>query len=145
MSTGFITTAIVLIIGYVIVTRVIGLAFRLAVPVVLIIVLGGAGVLSGLMPDHAPGRYPADRPTHYEEAQHRLGGDIGDLRLRDIADMAVDAARLVLKGSLALLNSLSERESAPEPRWADQRRGEAYETLPYSEDDLRQRETRQNW
>ena len=38
MSTGIIATAIVLIIGYVIVSRIIGLAFRLVVPLVLLVV-----------------------------------------------------------------------------------------------------------
>ena len=44
MSTGIIATAIVLIIGYVIVSRLVGLAFRLVVPLVLLVILGGAGI-----------------------------------------------------------------------------------------------------
>ncbi|MDG2571223.1 hypothetical protein P7L87_27085, partial [Vibrio parahaemolyticus] len=54
MSTGFTATAIVLIIGYVIVSRIIGLAFRLVVPLVLLVILGGAGVFSNLIPERAP-------------------------------------------------------------------------------------------
>src|SRR3712207_3674364 len=95
LSTGIVVTAIVLIIGYIIVSRIVGLAFRLVVPLVLLVLLGGAGVVSGLMPERA-----ADPYAPYGEAQHRLGADIGDLRLRDIADMAVDAVRSVLRGSL---------------------------------------------
>jgi hypothetical protein len=56
LSIGIIATAIVLIIGYVIVSRLVGLAFRLVVPLVLLIILGGAGVFSGLLPE----RHPAD-------------------------------------------------------------------------------------
>lgn len=41
MSTGIIATAIILIIGYLIVSKIVGLAFRLVVPLVLLVVLGG--------------------------------------------------------------------------------------------------------
>jgi hypothetical protein len=108
LSIGIIATAIVLIIGYVIVSRLVGLAFRLMIPLVLLIILGGAGVFSGLMPE----RPPADSYAPYGQAQHRSEADIGDLRLRDVADIAVDTIRSVLQGSLALLNGVSE----PEPR-----------------------------
>src|SRR5690349_12788114 len=54
VSTGIITTAIVLIVGYVIISRVIGLAFRFVVPLVLVAILAGAGVFSNLMPDRGP-------------------------------------------------------------------------------------------
>ncbi len=110
MSTGIIATAIVLIISYVIVSRIVGLAFRLVIPLVLLVILGGAGVFSGLMPE----RSPADPYAPYGQAQHRPA-DISDLRLRDITDMAVDAVRSVLRGSLALLNGISEPEPRREP------------------------------
>ena len=61
MSAGFITTAIILVVGYVILSKVIGLAFRLVIPLVLILVLGGAGALSDLLPE----RYPDDQSTPY--------------------------------------------------------------------------------
>ena len=76
-STGIIATAFILIVGYVIVSKIVGLAFRLVVPLVLLVMLGGDGVFSGL----APERSPADQNAPY--------GDIGDLRLRDIADAAL--------------------------------------------------------
>ncbi len=53
MSTGIVATAIVLIIGYVIVSTIIGLAFRLVVPLALLVFFGGARVVSDLMPEHA--------------------------------------------------------------------------------------------
>jgi hypothetical protein len=129
LSAGFITTAIILVVGYVILSKVIGLAFRLVIPVVMILVLGGAGALSGLLPDRAPERYPADQSMPYTRAQERPG-DIGDLRLRDLADMAVGAARSVLQGMLALLDGTAGHGAKPEPRWVDQRQprhGEVYE------------------
>jgi len=107
LSTGIITTAIVLIIGYVIVSKIVGLAFRLVVPLVLLLILGGTGIFSGLMPDRAP----ADQYAPYGQTQHRPD-DIGDLRLRDIANMAADAVRSVLQAGLAFLNGMPE----PEPR-----------------------------
>jgi len=139
LSTGIIATAIVLIIGYVIVSRVIGLAFRLVVPLVLIVILGGAGVFSSLIPERVP-------DGSYGQAQHRSGSDIGDLRLRDIANIAVDTIRSVLQGSLALLNG-ARGES--EPRWADEqqrtRRYEPYEDRSEFADDPRQGEPRHRW
>ncbi|MBM1174302.1 hypothetical protein [Microvirga arabica] len=105
MSTSVIVTAIALVIGYIIVSKIVGLAFRLVVPLVLLVILGGAGVFSGLMPE----RSPADQYTPYGQAQHRPSGDVGTPRLRDIADMAADAVRSVLRGSLAVLNGVSER------------------------------------
>ena len=84
-STGIIATAFILIVGYVIVSKIVGLAFRLVVPLVLLVVLGGAGAFSGLMPVSSP----ADQYAPYGQAQHRPSGDIGDLRLRDIADAAL--------------------------------------------------------
>ncbi|MBD2750271.1 hypothetical protein IC232_26780 [Microvirga sp. BT688] len=137
MSTGIIATAIILIIGYVIVSRIVGLAFRLVVPLVLLVVLGGASAFSGLMPE----RSPADQYAPYGQAQHRPIGDIGDLRLRDIANMAADAFRSVLQGGLALLNGLSEPEPRRDPHWPDEpyhsRRGEPYGVPPDSTDDPR--------
>ncbi|WP_114186997.1 hypothetical protein [Microvirga aerophila] len=113
MSIGIITTAIILIVGYVIITRVIGLAFRFLVPLVLIAVLAGAGVFSGLMPNGP------ERHTPYSQAQHRSGDDaggLGDLRLRDVADMAVAAVRDFLLGGLALLNRIADQEPPGQAR-----------------------------
>jgi hypothetical protein len=145
LSTGIIATAIVLIIGYVIVSRIVGLAFRLVIPLVLLAILGGAGVFSGLMPE----RSPADPYTSYGQTQHRSDADIGDLRLRDIADIAVDTVRSVLQGSLALLNGVSEPEPGREPGWPDEpqrtRRGEPYGRPPDFADDVRQDEPRREW
>jgi hypothetical protein len=144
LSTGIIATAIILIIGYVIVSKIVGLAFRLVVPLVLLVVLGGAGAFSGLMPE----RSPADQYAPYGQAQHRPG-DIGDLRLRDIANMAADAFRSVLQGGLALLNGLSELEPRRDPRWPDEphhsRRGEPYGAPQDFTDDPRQGEPRRGW
>jgi hypothetical protein len=145
LSIGIIATAIVLIIGYVIVSRLVGLAFRLVVPLVLLVILGGAGVFSGLMPE----RPPADSYAPYGQVQHRSEADIGDLRLRDIAEMAVDTIRSVLQGSLALLNGVSEPEPRREPRWLDEpqrmRRDEPYEGSPGFADDPRQGDPRRGW
>jgi hypothetical protein len=130
LSTGIVATAIVLIIGYVIVSRIVGLAFRLVIALVLLLILGGAGIFSGLMPE----RSPPDQYTPYGQAQHRPRSDIGDLRLRDVADMAVDAARSLLQGNLSLLNGVSEPEPKREPRWSDaphhSHRDEPYGALP---------------
>jgi hypothetical protein len=137
LSAGFITTAIILVVGYVILSKVIGLAFRLVIPVVLILVLGGAGALSGLQPDRAPERYPEDQSVPHTRAQEHPG-DIGDLRLRNLADMAVGAARSVLHGILALLDGTAGHGAEPEPRWVDQRQprhGEVYEA-PSDVDDV---------
>ena len=138
-------TAIVLVIGYIIVSRIVGLAFRLVVPLVLLVILGGAGMFSGLMPE----RSPADQYTPYGQAQHRSSGDVGDPRLRDIADMAADAVRSVLQGGLALLNGLSEPEPRRDPHWPDEphhsRRGEPYGAPPDFTDDPRQGEPRRGW
>jgi hypothetical protein len=137
LSTGIVATAIVLIIGYVIVSRIVGLAFRLVVPLVLVVFLGGAGVVSGLMPE----RSAADPYAPYAEAKHRPAADIGDLRLRDIADMAVDVVRSVLQGSLALLNGISDPEPGREPRWPEEpehtRHRGPYGPLPGFTDDPR--------
>jgi len=145
LSTSIIATAIVLIIGYVIVSRIVGLAFRLVVPLVLLVILGGAGVFSSLTPE----RSPADQYAPYGEAQHRSSGDIGDLCLRDIADMAVDAGRSVLRGSLALLNSIAEPEPRREPRWPDEpqhtRHGDPYEAPPELGQDQRENGARRGW
>jgi hypothetical protein len=138
LSTGIVATAIVLIIGYVIVSRIVGLAFRLVVPLVFLLILGGAGVFSGLM----PGRSATDPYAPYEQAPHRSAAEIGDLRLRDIAGVAVDAIRSVLQGSLALLNGISEPEPRRDPRWLGEpehiRRGEPYEAPSDFTDDPRQ-------
>jgi hypothetical protein len=145
LSTGIIATAIILIIGYVIVSRIVGLAFRLVVLLVLLVVLGGAGVFSGLTPE----RSPADQYAPYGQAQHRPSGDVGDLRLRDIADMAADAVRSVLRGGLALLNGLSKPEPRRDPHWPDEpqhsRRSEPYGAPSDFTDDLRHGEPRRGW
>jgi hypothetical protein len=145
VSTGIIATAVVLIIAYIIVSRIVGLAFRLVVPLVLLVFLGGAGVFSGLMPE----RSPADPYTSYDQDQHRPDADIGDLRLRDIGDTAVDTVRSVLQGSLALLHGISKPEPRREPRWPDEpqhtRRGGPYEDSPDFADDPRQGEPRRGW
>jgi hypothetical protein len=145
LSTGIIATAIVLIIGYVIVSRVIGLAFRLVVPLVLLVILGGVGVFSSLIPERAP-------DGSYGQAHHHLGSDIGDLRLRDITDAAVDTIRSVLQGSLAFLNGVRgdiEPEPRREPHSSDDqqriRRYEPYEDRPDFADDPRQGEPRHRW
>jgi hypothetical protein len=77
-------------------------------------------VFSGLTPE----RSPADQYAPYGQVQHRPSGDVGDLRLREIADIAADAVRSVLRGGLALLNGLSEPEPRRDPHWPDEpRRG----------------------
>ncbi len=139
MSTGIIATAIVLIIGYVIVSRIVGLAFRLVIPLVLLVILGGAGVFSGLMTE----RSPADQYAPYGQAEHRPSGDIGDLRLRDIANMAADAVRSVLQAGLAFLNGVPEPEPRPEPHHA--RRGEPYGAPPDFTDDPHHGVPRRGW
>ncbi len=145
MSIGIVTTAIVLIIGYVIVSRIVGLAFRLMVPLVLVVLLGGAGVVSGLMPE----RSAADPHAPYGEAQHRPAADIGDVRLRDIADMAVGAVRSFLRGSLALVNGLSDPGLGREPRWPEEpeptRHRGPYGPQPGFTDDPRRDEPRSRW
>ncbi|MBB3020869.1 hypothetical protein FHR70_003957 [Microvirga lupini] len=145
MSTGIVATVIVLIIGYVIVSRIVGLAFRVVVPLAVLVLLGGAGVVSGLMPE----RSVAEPYAPYGEAQHRPSADIGDLRLHDIADMAVDAVRSVLRGSLALLNGISEPEPEREPRWPEEpqhtRRGEPYGPQSDFTGDPRRDEPRPRW
>ncbi len=93
-----------------------------------------------------PERSPADQYAPDGQAQHRSSGNIGDLRLRDIANMAADAVRSVLQGGLALLNGLSEPEPRREQRWTDEphhsRRGEPYGAPPDFTDDPRQGEPR---
>ena len=139
LSTSIIATAIVLIIGYVIVSRIVGWAFRLVIPLVLLLILGGAGMFSGLMPDRAP----ADQYAPYGQAQHRPSGEIGDLRLRDVADIAADAVRSVLQAGLALLNGVPEPEPRREPHHA--RRGEPYGAPPDFTNDPRHGEPRRGW
>ncbi|MGO4573344.1 hypothetical protein [Microvirga sp. 2TAF3] len=116
MGTGIITAAILLIIGYVVITRLIGLAFRLVVPVVLLMVLAGAGLFTGLMPDRGPDHYAADQYRH--DGHHRGfqedGGRLGDMRLRDIADSVIDTARSILRGTLAFLDR-ADNPRSPEP------------------------------
>lgn len=145
LSAGIITTVIVLIIGYVIVSRIVGLAVRLVAPLVLLVILGGAGLFSGLIPD----RSPATLYAPYEQAQHRPDADLSDMRLRDIADLALDAVRSVLQSGLALLNGLSEPEPGREPGWSDRpqhsRRGERYGAPPDGIDDPHQGERRREW
>jgi hypothetical protein len=135
LSTGIVATAIVLIIGYIIVSRIVGLAFRLVVPLALVVLLGGAGVVSGLMPE----RSAADPYAPYGEAQHRPTAGIGDLRLRDVVAMAVDVVMSVLQESLGLLNGLSDPEpEEPEPT---RHRG-PYEPQPGLTDDPRRDDPR---
>ena len=102
-------------------------------------------MFSGLMPE----RSPADHFAPYGQAQHRPRGKIGDLRLRDIADMAVDAVRSVLRGSLALLDGVSDPEPRREPHWPDEphhsHRGEPYGAPRDFTDDPRQSEPRRGW
>ena len=145
LSAGIITTVIVLIIGYVIVSRIVGLAVRLVAPLVLLVILGGAGLFSGLIPD----RSPATPYAPYEQAQHRPDADLSDMRLRDIADLALDAVRSVLQSGLALLNGLSEPEPRREPHWPDEpqrtHRGEPYEGPPDFADHPRYGEPRRGW
>lgn len=145
MSTGIVATAIVRIIGYIIVSRIVGLAFRLVVPLALVVLLGGAGVVSGLMPE----RSAADPYASYGEAQHRPAADIGDLRLRDITDMAVDGVRSVLRGSLDLLNGLSDPEPGREQRWSEEpeptRHRRPYKPQPGFTDDPRRDEPQSRW
>jgi hypothetical protein len=139
LSTGVIATAIVLIIGCVIVSRILGWAFRLVIPLVLLVILGGASVFSGVMPERAP----AEQYAPYAQAQHRPSGEIGELRLRDIADMAADAVRSVLQAGLAFLNGVSEPEPRCEPHYA--RRGEPYGAPPDFTDAPRHGEPRHGW
>ena len=145
LSTGVIATAIVLIIGYVIVSKIMSLAFRFVIPLVLLVFLSGIGVFSGLRPDRAP----ADQYVPYGQAQHRPQGDLGDLRLRDIADMAADAVRSVLRAGLALLNGVSEPEPRREPHWPDEphhaRRSEPYGVAPDFTNDPRHAEPQREW
>jgi hypothetical protein len=150
LDTGIVTTAIILIIGYMIVSRLVGFAFRFALPLALIVLLGGAGVFSGLMPERAQEFDPADRNASYGPSQHhRSGSDIGDLRLRELADMAVRAVRSVLQGSLALFNGISESEPsrAPygsiEPRHPS--RGEYREARPEGNHDWGQLGRQERW
>lgn len=122
LGTGIITTVVLLVIGYTIVSRVLGFAFRLAVPLILIVFVAGTGVISDLIPEHAPDPYVDARDIPDGAVQHRARNDIGDLRLRDLADVAMQAARTVLQGALAMLNGISEPERdfkhyrSPEPR-----------------------------
>ena len=90
-----------------IVSRIIGFAFRLVVPLVLVALLGGAGTITSLLPDNGPVDRDGQRPSVSDS------GGIGDLRLRDVADMAVDAARAVLQGGFALLGGVEPRETEP--------------------------------
>ncbi len=102
-------------------------------------------MFSGLTPE----RSSADRYASYGQAQHHPSGDVGDLRLRDIADRAVDAVRSVLRGSLALLSSIAEPEPRREPRWPNEpqhtHRGEPYEGTPEFGQDPRENGVRRGW
>jgi hypothetical protein len=97
------------VIGYMIISRIIGLAFRLVIPLVLVALLGGAGAITSILPDNGP----VDR--HGQRSSVSESGSIGDLRLRDVTDMAVDAARAVLQGGLALLGGAELRDKEPAP------------------------------
>lgn len=105
MSAGIVTTAILLIVGYVILSRLIGLAFRLVVPVVLLLVLAGAGVFSNLTPGQSPeDPYSYSHNRTLQESESRLA----DLRLGDLAGIVVDTVRSALRGTLALLDNATE-------------------------------------
>jgi hypothetical protein len=119
LNTAIITTAILMIVGYAIITRIIGLAFRLVVPVVLILILAGAGVFSGLAPGRAH-HDPADQSSPYGQ-DWRFPGDgsrLGDMRLGDIPGLVVDAVRSALRQTLALLDRAADPERT-EPRPQD--------------------------
>ncbi|WP_134499984.1 hypothetical protein [Microvirga pakistanensis] len=122
---GIITAAILLIIGYVVITKVVGLAFRLVVPVVLIVILAGAGVFTDILPGDLSSPSRADHGQPYDQ-HRRMPEDeprLGDLRLRDIADAAVAAAQSVLRGTLALLDRAADpRASEPSPPSSEFRR-----------------------
>jgi hypothetical protein len=115
VSTGIVTTALLLIVGYAVVSRLIGLAFRLVVPVVLLVVLAGAGAFSNLMPDRPPSDpyRPYDRVEGFEESGSRLG----DLRLRDLPGIVVDTVRTAMRGTLAFLDGVADREPAEQRPW----------------------------
>ncbi|WP_230534574.1 hypothetical protein [Microvirga roseola] len=82
----------------------------------------------------------------YEQAQHRPGG-IGDPRLRDLADMTVDATRSFLQGALAFLGGLARLAGTQKPRWVDDRQPRQAETYdaPSGFDIPRHLEERQGW
>ena len=102
-------------------------------------------MFSGLTPE----RSPTDQYTPYGQAQHHPSGGIGDLRLRDIADMAVDAVRSLLRGSLALLNSIPEPEPTRDSRRPDEpqhnRQVEPYEAPPEFGQDPHENGMRRGW
>ncbi|MXQ11485.1 hypothetical protein [Microvirga makkahensis] len=110
---GIITAAILLVIGYVVITKVVGLAFRLVVPVVLIAILAGAGIFTDLLPGDRSARYPADH-----DRPHRMpadGGRWGDIRLGDIADAVIAAAQSFLHGTQSLLDRAAEPRVSEQP------------------------------
>jgi hypothetical protein len=113
LGSGIITTAILLIVGYIIITKVIGLAFRLIVPVVLLVLFAGAGIFTDLLPGNDQNHHSADNYQPYDQ-DRRIPNSVnrlGDMSLRDIADAAVGAARSFLRNTLALL----DRAADPEP------------------------------
>lgn len=110
LGTGIITTALLLIVGYIVITKVIGIAFRLVVPVVLLVILGSAGIFADLLPRSSSGYDNVDRYQSYDQ-DRRLpedGSRLGDMRLRDIADAVVDATRSVLRQLAALLDHAAD-------------------------------------
>lgn len=122
VSAGIITTAALLIIGYLAVTRIVGLAFRFVVPVVLIAILVAAGLFSAGISDRAPGGSIADpyRPYGRDGA---YDGGLGDVRLGEIPEIVVDAVRSALRGTLALLDGARDTEPAgPSSRYPEPRR-----------------------
>jgi hypothetical protein len=96
-----------------------------------------------------PERSRADQYAPYGQAQHRSSDDIGDLRLRDIAEMATDTVRSLVRGSLALLNGISEPEPRREPHCPDEPqrtyRGEPYDGPSDFADHPRYCEPRRGW
>ncbi|MEZ0172273.1 hypothetical protein [Microvirga sp. TS319] len=124
MGTGIITTALLIIIGYIVITKVIGIAFRLVVPVVLIILLGGAGIFAELLPQRSPDQDLTHRHQPYgqDRSAPEAVSRLGDIRLRDIADTVVDATRSVLRHVAALLDYAVDDERPEQlPLYSDPR------------------------
>jgi hypothetical protein len=78
-----------------------------------------------------------------------VGHDIGNLRLRDLAEVAMHAARAVLQGALTLLNGVSEPERASESYRAMEPRlsrpGDDREAPPGEDRDWRHVDSPDRW
>jgi len=136
---GIITAAILLVIGYVVITRAIGLAFRLVVPVVLIVILAGAGVFTDLLPSGRSSSDPADHAQPYGRSgpMPEDGGRLGDIRLGDIADTVFAAAQSLLRSTLAFLDRAADpRASEQAPPYPDSRHRtrNRYDEMPAYDD-----------